>query len=188
MALVVITGGARSGKSALAARLASERERPVVIAVAGRAEGDAEMAARIERHRAERSEAWTTLEVAGRPLGDWLQQVPADAVLVLDCLGTLVTDILWGDGVEALSEADADERVLVATEALLARAGDTIIVTNEVGMGIVPASASGRLFRDVLGRANARLAARADAAYLAVCGRYIDILAGPGYPVWPDNR
>ncbi len=187
MALVILTGGARSGKSGAAARLATARSTEVVVAVAGIADGDVEMATRIERHRAERPAEWRTLEVAGIAPGEWLPTVPSDAVLILDCLGTLVTDLLWGAGTEP-SDADGEKTVTALVDALIARVGDTIIVTNEVGSGVVPVSAAGRLFRDVLGRANARLVASADAAYLVVCGRCIDISASPADPAWPTDR
>lgn len=188
MAIVVFIGGARSGKSGAATRLAALRGKPVYVAVAGVADGDDEMAARIERHREERPDGWTTLEVAGVPAAEWLPAVPEDSVLLLDCLGTVLTGLLWPQGGGEIDEAEADRRALVLTDALLARAGDTVIVTNEVGMGVVPVSASGRLFRDVLGRANARLVAGADAAYLVVCGRSIDLCASPADPAWPTSR
>ncbi|TDB39854.1 MAG: bifunctional adenosylcobinamide kinase/adenosylcobinamide-phosphate guanylyltransferase [Actinobacteria bacterium] len=188
MALVVLTGGARSGKSGAAARLAAERGRHVVVAVAGVAAGDEEMAARIARHRRERPVDWATCEVIGRAPDEWLGSVQASDVLLLDCLGTLVTDLLWGAGSEPATEADADKTVRALIDALIAREGDTIIVTNEVGSGVVPVSRAGRLFRDVLGRANARLVSAADAAYLVVCGRCIDISVAPVDPVWPTER
>jgi len=188
MALVVFTGGARSGKSAAASRLAESHGSAVVVAVAGVAVDDTEMAARIEQHRADRPSAWTTMEVAGLPIAEWLPAVPAGAVLLLDCLGTLLSDVLWGDGKQLTDETEAETLAHALTDALAARAGDTIIVTNEVGMGVVPVSTSGRLFRDVLGRANARLVAHADAAYLVVCGHSIDLCAAPTDPVWPTHE
>ncbi len=187
MALVVLTGGARSGKSAVAARMAASRGRPVIVAAAGAADGDAEMAARIARHRADRPAGFETLEVAGLAVSEWLPRVPTDAVLLLDCLGTLLTDVLWGSGEFGLSEVQAEARAHEVVEALVARRGDTIVVTNEIGMGVVPVSAAGRLFRDVLGRANTALVAAADAAYLVVCGRCIDCVAASADPVWPER-
>lgn len=187
MALIVLTGGARSGKSGTAARLAADRARPVIVAVAGAADGDAEMAGRIARHRADRPAGFKTLEVAGLAVSEWLPRVPSDAVLLVDCLGTLLTDVLWGSGEFGLSEEHAEARTEEVVEALVAREGDTIVVTNEIGMGVVPVSASGRVFRDVLGRANAVLVAAADAAYLVVCGRCIDLVAASADPVWPER-
>ncbi|PKQ38599.1 MAG: bifunctional adenosylcobinamide kinase/adenosylcobinamide-phosphate guanylyltransferase [Actinobacteria bacterium HGW-Actinobacteria-1] len=187
MALVVFTGGARSGKSGAAARFAAARSPHVVVAVAGVAD-DEEMATRIARHRAERPADWQTLEIAGESPTAWLEELRESDVLLLDCLGTLVTDLLWGGETEPASEAEADRIVSELLDALLAREGDTVIVTNEVGSGVVPVSAAGRLFRDVLGRANTRLVAAADAAYLVVCGRCIDISVAPVDPAWPTDR
>lgn len=192
MALVVITGGARSGKSAVAAALAAEHAGPVVVAVAGRPENDPEMAHRIERHRADRPATWTTLEVAGEHVPTWLATVPNDACLVVDCLGTLVAERVFGSEehdpgqwVPEALEQRAEEVTAAIVEGALRRSGDTVVVTNEVGSGVVPASASGRLFRDVIGRANARLVAAADAAYLVVCGRCIDLRSLPSSVAWP---
>lgn len=192
MALVVITGGARSGKSAVAAKLASTHTGPVIVAVAGRTDDDPEMTRRIERHRADRPAEWTTLEVAGEHVPTWLATVPESSCLVIDCLGTLVAERLFGsEGAdpgqwvpEAL-EQRADEVAMTIVEGALRRTGDTIVVTNEVGSGVVPASASGRLFRDVIGRANARLVAASDAAYLVVGGRCVDLCSLPSSVDWP---
>ena len=170
MALVVFTGGARSGKSAAASRLAESHGSAVVVAVAGVAVDDTEMAARIEQHRADRPSAWTTMEVAGLPIAEWLPAVPAGAVLLLDCLGTLLSDVLWGDGKQLTDETEAETLAHALTDALAARAGDTIIVTNEVGGGIVPDNALAREFRDAAGLLNQRIAAVADEVYLAVAG------------------
>jgi adenosylcobinamide kinase/adenosylcobinamide-phosphate guanylyltransferase len=194
VALVVITGGARSGKSAAAARLASVHAGPVFVAVAGRTDNDPEMTRRIERHRADRPAEWTTLEVAGEHVPTWLAAVPDGACLVIDCLGTLVAErIFGGEGpdpgqwVPEALEQRADEVATAIVEAALSRAGDTVVVTNEVGSGVVPASASGRLFRDVIGRANTRLVAAADAAYLVVCSRCIDLGSLPASVEWPTG-
>ncbi|KAF0206732.1 MAG: adenosyl cobinamide kinase/adenosyl cobinamide phosphate [Actinobacteria bacterium] len=187
MALVVITGGARSGKSAVAARLACEKGSPIVVAVAGVGDGDDEMAARIERHRADRPDDWTTLEVAGIPVSDWLPRVPDGACLVVDCLGTVMSGLLYPSEGTVPTEAGAEILAHALVDALTARAGDTIIVTNEVGMGVVPVSESGRLFRDVLGRANARLVDVSDRAFLVVAGRCFDLSAMPRDAAWPTD-
>lgn len=186
MALVVVTGGARSGKSAVATRLAHAHGGRVFVAVAGLGDGDPEMAARIDRHREDRPRDWTTLEVAGVPVAEWLTGVPGDACLVVDCLGTLVSALLFADA-ETPTEAAAEDTARSLVDALVKRVGDTIIVTNEVGTGVVPVSASGRLFRDVLGRANARLVDAADAAYLVIAGRCIELTAMPRDVAWPSD-
>ncbi|MEN6430721.1 MAG: bifunctional adenosylcobinamide kinase/adenosylcobinamide-phosphate guanylyltransferase, partial [Coriobacteriales bacterium] len=95
MPIVVLTGPVRSGKSAVAADLAASSGRDVVVAVAGRGEGDPEMARRITRHRHDRPREWTTMEVAGRLVGEWVAEVPAEACLVVDCLGTLISDTVF---------------------------------------------------------------------------------------------
>lgn len=187
MSLVVLTGPVRSGKSGLAEALAAERGGHVVVAVSGW-DGDEEMMRRIESHQIVRPSEWETVIADVDPA--WLRAVPADAVLVLDCLGTLVSHACF----EAIGEAEfapADAERLVAERvgellaAIIARHGDTLIVTNEVGWGVVPTWPSARVFRDELGRANRTLVDAADAAYLVVDGRCIDLKTLPAWPHWP---
>ena len=190
MSLIVLTGAVRSGKSAMAEQLAASRDRDVVVAVAGW-DGDEEMARRIEAHRASRPGEWTTLTADVDPR--WLAGVADDAVLVLDCLGTLVSNAAYeAVGELEIAPAGAEEAVGAQVDALLsallARTGDTIVVTNETGWGVVPAWPSARIFRDELGRANRRLVAAADAAYLVVDGRCIDLTTLPDRPVWPSTH
>lgn len=206
MTLVVITGGARSGKSRAAEQLAASRAlagMPVTVAVFG-SESDAEMTDRIGHHRAHRPEGFATL-----PAEDslsWLAAVPADALLVVDCLGTCVgramlevwdacaaTDTAAGADMTDAAELPAGfEAAFVAklsaiVSAIAERPGDTIVVTNEVGDGVVPAFATGRIFRDELGRANRALIDIADAAYFAVGGRLIDLTVAPRDIHWPTD-
>lgn len=201
MALVLFTGGARSGKSAAAEGLASARSadgQRVVVAVFGRhGADDQEFAARIARHQADRPAAFRTLEVASS--AGWLDDVEAAELLVVDCLGTLLSLVMeeaWPGG--GLHEAEVDglpegftERVersfAELVRRLCERCGDTIVVTNEVGDGVVPTWASARLFRDELGRGNRRITAVADAAYLVVAGRLIDLSALPSSARWPED-
>lgn len=190
MSLVVVTGGARSGKSGAAERLAASRGTPVVVAVAGSAE-DEEMVRRITTHRADRPQTFATLEIVTDIA--WIADVPDGSCLVLDCLGTLVSRIVAEESMEAgeLASRGAEEQVQARTQALLdalfARDGDTIVVTNEVGDGVVPAYPSGRLFRDTLGRANRLLADRANGAWLVVAGRCIDLQGLPSDLRWPTE-
>jgi adenosylcobinamide kinase/adenosylcobinamide-phosphate guanylyltransferase len=187
MSLFLLTGPVRSGKSALAQRLAEANATEFVAAVAGRPD-DPEMERRIQRHKADRGDGWATLELTPERLAGpagpttWMADVPRDHVLVVDCLGTLVTalmDGLGGVGSGELADPKAESRVQEAVdavvEALLARPGLAIVVSNEVGWGVVPASPVGRLFRDVMGRANRALATRADIALLVVSGRVISL-------------
>lgn len=201
MALIVFTGGARSGKSRAAQELAHARALEgigVTVAVFGLPDIDEEFAARIEAHRADRPAEWATIEVAA--LGDWERQVPEDRLLVVDCLGTMLglamdevfrntatDDGRRPDGLSPHRERDVEEAFAHHVAWLAGRAGDTIVVTNEVGDGVVPASASGRVFRDVLGRANRLLVDAADAAYLVVCGRLVPLHAQPRTALWPTD-
>jgi adenosylcobinamide kinase/adenosylcobinamide-phosphate guanylyltransferase len=155
MALVFLLGGARSGKSSLAVRLASESGLPVVFVATGEA-GDEEMTARIERHRAERPASWKTVEEP-LELHTAIESAPSDACVVVDCLSLWVANLL-----EAGREPDL--RVPL-------RAAPTIAVSNEVGLGIVPVTALGRAYRDVLGRVNTAWAAAADESYFVVAGK-----------------
>ncbi|MDY0087929.1 MAG: bifunctional adenosylcobinamide kinase/adenosylcobinamide-phosphate guanylyltransferase [Coriobacteriia bacterium] len=197
MALLVLTGGARSGKSSAAQRLALARQQDgaeVVVAVFGSAEDDAEMAERIGRHQADRPAGFLTIEAADSLM--WRDEVPEDALLVVDCLGTLAARVMdehcAAANAEATSTIGAERRyaiddALVEMVAWLANRSiraDTIVVTNEVGLGVVPSYASGRAFRDALGRANAHLVALADRAYLVVSGRMLDLTALPADVPW----
>jgi adenosylcobinamide kinase / adenosylcobinamide-phosphate guanylyltransferase len=163
--LTFLLGGARSGKSTLATELASSSGGRVTVIATGEAR-DAEMAARIASHRAERPAAWRTVEEP-LELEAALAAVPAESAVIVDCLSLWVANLIErgdDDGdVEAFSERVAD----VARK----RTPPTIVVSNEVGLGIVPASPLGRRYRDVLGRVNAQWAAVADEAALVVAGR-----------------
>lgn len=175
--LAVLTGPVRSGKSRLAVDLALSTGRSVVLAAAGLATDD-EMTRRIARHQAERPSDVNVLEIDDPDR--WLDRVEDSACLIVDCLGTLVSRLMDDTGLlhevpAGDAEAKLEERVNALIDALLARGGRTIVVTNEVGWGVVPVASSGRVFRDVIGRANARLVDAADAAWLVVCGRTIDL-------------
>ena len=161
MTLVLLLGGARSGKSGLAIRLAEREGAPVVFVATGEA-GDEEMAARIERHRAERPAAWETVEEPVE-LERALAEAPPGSTAIVDCLSLWVSNVFESQPVEALAAS--------AAQVAAVREGLTITVSNEVGLGIVPDNALARRYRDVLGRVNATWAAAADEAYLVVAGR-----------------
>ena len=164
MALTLLTGGARSGKSSLAVAAALRQPAPVVFVATAQA-GDAEMAARIAAHRRERPAAWTTVEEP-LALGDAIAAADPGACLVVDCLALWAANVLAARGADAVV-AEACEAACVAAE----RDGPTIVVTNEVGMGVVPATPLGRTFRDVLGTVNAIWSRAAGEAFLVVAGR-----------------
>jgi adenosylcobinamide kinase/adenosylcobinamide-phosphate guanylyltransferase len=175
--LVLVTGGARSGKSRYAEQLALGG-RPPVLYVATAQAHDEEMRARIEEHRRRRPATWQTLEVTQNVGQALAAHTPRPGTVLLDDLGLLVTNRLLelcgdADPTPAIA-ATLDEAIAIEIEDLTAAqiAGNwsLIVVTNEVGLGIVPATPLGRVFRDALGRANQALAARADEVYLLVAG------------------
>ncbi|HSS74139.1 MAG TPA: bifunctional adenosylcobinamide kinase/adenosylcobinamide-phosphate guanylyltransferase [Gaiellaceae bacterium] len=166
MSLVLLLGGARSGKSALAVRLAGDR---ATFLATGTAEDD-EMAARIERHRAERPAGWATIE---EPLAlrSALESVDAAETVVVDCLSLWVSNLL---GAGSTDDAVEEEAAAVARGAS-ARDGVTVVVSNEVGLGIVPMNPLGRRYRDLLGTVNRLFAAEAERALLVVAGRGLEL-------------
>ena len=167
MAMVLLLGGARSGKSALAARLAADSGAPVSF-IATAVAGDAEMAERIRAHRDARPAAWRTVEAPVDLVGAVRSAAVGD-FLVIDCLTLWVSNLLGEGASRAAIDAAADELVLAL------RGRDCVVVTNEVGLGIVPVNELARSFRDVLGSVNARLAESAERAVLMVAGRALDL-------------
>ena len=165
MALVLLLGGARSGKSALAARLALARESPVTLIATGEAR-DEEMADRIRLHRADRPESWTTIEEP-LDLGGALALVEDDATIIIECLSLWVANLVE----RGKTDAQIEHEARAAAEVARARTALTVAVSNEVGLGIVPLMPLGRRYRDLLGRINAVWAAVADEATLVVAGR-----------------
>ncbi len=176
-----VTGGARSGKSAFAQQLAVATRRPVFF-VATMQPGDDELVERVARHRSSRPEGWRTIE-------EYLDVVRAlgtadeAACVLLDCASLWVTNRLLPLGdpphhhdVAAL-EAALDGEVVALLGCQRARQGELIIVTNEVGSGVVPPSALGRVYRDLLGRVNQRLSAGASRAWLLASGRALELPA-----------
>jgi adenosylcobinamide kinase/adenosylcobinamide-phosphate guanylyltransferase len=166
--LAVLIGGARSGKSALALERAASAEAVVFLAIGeGR---DDEMAARIERHRRERPDRWTTVE---EPLAlvDALEAADPGVCLVVDCLTLWVSNVMEAGRSDDEIEADANR----AARAAATRSGATVVVTNEVGLGIVPDAPLGRRYRDLLGRVNAIFVAAADEALFVVAGRALPL-------------
>ena len=170
MPLTFLLGGARSGKSGLGVRLAAVGVGPVVVIAPAAARDDSEMAARIARHRLERPAGWRTVEEPLDLIGE-LGRVPDPAFVLVDCLTLWAANALeagWSD--EDVEQAAVDAAVLAA-----GRAAPTVVVSNEIGMGVVPATPLGRSFRDLLGRVNTEFAARAERACLVVAGRALEL-------------
>lgn len=171
--LTFILGGARGGKSAFAESSAREHGGPILFVATAQA-FDEEMATRIERHQATRPKHWTTLE---RPFGVGRSLAATDLAaysgVVVDCLTLLVSNILLNHA-EDTDDDSLRHAVDVEIEALLAVVQDSVlpwwIVSNEVGMGVVPPTWLGRIYRDLLGRANQQTARAADEVILMVAG------------------
>jgi adenosyl cobinamide kinase/adenosyl cobinamide phosphate guanylyltransferase len=169
MHLTLVTGGARSGKSDHAERLVRDAGGDRVTFIATAEPGDDEMAARIARHRDGRPSTWTTVEAPRDPAAA-IARAEAPVVL-LDCLTLLASNLLLAaDGSMNDGAAAVRAQVDAMLRARAARDGRLIIVTNEVGLGIVPATSLGRIYRDVLGEANRRVAEAADSVLLMVSG------------------
>jgi len=189
--LTLILGGARSGKSQLAQRLATRSGRPVLF-VATLEPLDEEVAARIESHRASRPDTWRVIE-APRDAPDALARHarPGDFVL-FDCMTVWIANEILArigdaDAVPLATIVAASHEILAQVDRLLDWCGrfdgEVAIVSNEVGMSVVPPYRLGRVFRDVAGEANKRVAARADRAYLAVAGLALELKSLGALPV-----
>lgn len=184
--IALILGGARSGKSAFAERLAERWGEPVLF-VATASAIDAEMMQRIAAHRSARPDSWRSVEAPLNVGSAIREQGAGSRAAIVDCLTLLVANCLVGPEHDHLDDIDADvaaQRVQEEIEDLLEAARrmalHLVVVSNEVGMGVVPPYETGRVFRDLLGRANQRIAEVAEAVYLMVAGIPIDVkrLAG----------
>jgi adenosylcobinamide kinase / adenosylcobinamide-phosphate guanylyltransferase len=161
VSVTFLLGGARSGKSALAVDLARAWDGPVTV-IATAEPRDEEMAERIRLHRESRPTEWTTVEEP-LELASAIERADADAAVIVDCISLWVANVLD-------DEVDARNEAAVAAAQRRERA---IVVSNEVGLGVVPVSELGRRYRDVLGRVNARWAATADEAVFVVAGKML---------------
>jgi adenosylcobinamide kinase / adenosylcobinamide-phosphate guanylyltransferase len=171
--ITLVLGGTRSGKSELAERIATSWQRPVTYVATGQVT-DSSMASRIARHRARRPASWSTVE-AGVDLPGVVASLPGPALI--DSLGT------WVAGCPDLSPDGA-----ALCRALAARSADsvdTVLVSEEVGLGVHPVTEVGRRFADTLGELNQAVAAVADEVLLAVAGRALRLPGLPGPPGLP---
>jgi adenosyl cobinamide kinase/adenosyl cobinamide phosphate guanylyltransferase len=164
VSLTVLLGGARSGKSALAQRWAGEG---AILIATGTAVDD-EMRERIARHRADRPTSWITVE---EPLDLRGALAGARGTVVVDCLSLWVANLFEAGWTDESVEAEG----AVVAAAAAPREAQTFAVSNEVGLGIVPATPLGRRYRDVLGRVNASWAEASERAVLVVGGRVLEL-------------
>lgn len=166
MSTILITGGARSGKSTMAVRLAQDD--PSVVFIATATAGDEDMRRRIMSHKRERAPAWITVEEPLDPIAG-LAGISVESTVILDCVTLWVSNLLLG----GIAEEDILLRVSEFAGALDAYT-KAVIVTNEVGSGIVPDNELARRYRDALGRANIAIGERVDRIVLAVAGRMLE--------------
>lgn len=176
----LVLGGARSGKSREAERALAAERRVVYVATAGERPDDSEWAARVRVHRSRRPPHWTTAETLD--VADVLGAAGPDDAVLVDCLSLWLAGVLddartWetapGSPAYAESLALVERRVAALVDAVRTTRARVVLVSNEVGSGVVPEHASGRLYRDLLGTLNARVAAECDEVSLVVAGRVL---------------
>jgi adenosylcobinamide kinase / adenosylcobinamide-phosphate guanylyltransferase len=171
-----VLGGARSGKSRFARELAEASSlSPSLIATA--TAGDAEMAERIARHKAERDSRWSNIEEPLDLAAIIAGQSRAGRVLVVDCLTLWLANLTFAD-----MDIEAATRALAA--AVTAASGPIVLVSNEIGLGLVPETALGRRFRDAQGRLNQQLAHICDAAVFVAAGLPLVLKPEGGLRPW----
>ena len=166
---IFILGGARSGKSHYAQELGNQAGNKVLFVATGEPLDD-EMRARIEAHRKNRPRSWRTLEAPGN-IGQRLEAEIGDAgTVIIDCLTLLVSNVIGQetDSLKAVKRVTAEIDSLI--EAMDKLDTGFIIVSNEVGLGLVPENRLGRIYRDILGRANQLVARHADVVYFMTAG------------------
>lgn len=182
MSVTLILGGARSGKSRYAESLLRSHPKVTYVAPGAVPDGsDPEWAERIALHRARRPTTWSTRETT--KLADVVRA--AEHPVLIDCLSTWLTALIddidaWQDPGRASSHVENETARLI--EAVGAATVDIVLVTNEVGLSVVPGTASGRMFRDGLGRLNAAVSAASDHVALVVAGRVLDLSNLPVVP------
>lgn len=183
---ILLTGGARSGKSRFALTMAEKMGGRVLFAATAEA-GDEEMASRIENHKRERPPHWETLE-APTDIGQEISRRADEVgVVIVDCITLLVNNVFsrYASADDATMEEAVIKEVEGLTECIRQHPARFIVVTNELGLGLVPTNSTSRLYRDVLGRANQRLAEAADEVYMLISGVPLRIKPsqGSGEPI-----
>ncbi len=163
--LTVLIGGARSGKSDLAVELGKAFDGNVVFAATAEPLDD-DMSSRIERHQQDRPESWGLIEAPLLDAGT-IAEVESTSLLVIDCITLLVTNLMMADK----TDSQIEHHIAILSHALTSRTAPTIVISNEVGLGVHPNTELGRRFRDILGRANKHIARHAETTLFVAAGR-----------------
>lgn len=178
--LTVLLGGARSGKSTLAEKLAGQRGETALYIATAEAE-DAEMSSRIEKHQQQRPGSWRTLEVPLDVTGAVLHDHPEEEVILMDCLTLLVSNVILDacgdidDPDEEASQQAVEKEVSALIKTIQEGGANWIVVSNEVGLGLVPPYPLGRVYRDLLGWANRQFTHAADEIFFLIAGRVLPL-------------
>jgi len=186
--LILVLGGARSGKSELAEKIASQLGGPIIY-IATATVRDPEMTDRIKLHQARRPASWSTVEEPTNIL-QVLQQGQRGDVFLLDCVTLWLTNLLLGENLPCneASTAEKQDYILAQAEAAaetVSQGQHLIIVSSEVGLGLVPEYPLGRAFRDLAGKVNQTLASKADQVYFTIAGLPLEIKSLAGQK-WSD--
>ena len=168
LATTLVLGGARSGKSAFAERLVADSDLARIYLATATAD-DEEMKARIAHHRTQRGESWTTIEEPLALVDALTREATHGRAVLVDCLTLWLTNVLLSKGAPVAAAAD------VVMAALSAHAGPLVVVSTEVGLGIVPDNELARAFRDHAGRLHQRVAQAADRVVLVVAGLPMEV-------------
>ena len=169
---ILITGGARSGKSRRAQELATKAGGQVLFVATAEA-GDDEMKRRIKAHRKTRPKDWATIEVTTHIGREITKNIGQAKTVIIDCITLLISNVLlrYDEKTDAaIVEKAVTTEIKELLDCLKHIKADFIIVTNEVGLGIIPGDRLSRLYRDMLGKANRMLAEKVDEVYLMVAG------------------
>ena len=169
MAVTLLLGGARSGKSRIAEQLVTSSPGQVALIATAEAR-DQEMAERIQRHREARPEGWLVVEEP-LDLSGAIERLPAGTRVVIDCLTLWVSNLIE----QGLDDEAVEASARAAAAVVQAHSADSVVVSNEVGSGIVPANTLARRYRDLLGRVNSIWAEGADHVLLSVAGGVVEV-------------
>lgn len=176
--ITLILGGARSGKSSFAEKLAQEVGGDQVIYLATAEAKDSEMKKRIKHHQNSRNNKWKTIEEP-LSLGEVLSSISEGRVVLIDCITIFLSNILFSDTGEnqKIDFAKKEVEIMNKSEKIIkeSKNKEVILVSNEIGMGVVPDNELGREFRDIAGRVNQFLAKKADEVYITIAGIPVEL-------------